>query len=83
MLLYIPFSSHRTRNVILSQAGTDTDKTSACTHPHRNTRARAQMHTVKFWACLVEKALLVLIKTPGVNSQSKLRGQDILILSLC
>lgn len=95
MLLYIPFSSYRTRNVtFLTQAGTVTG--GYCT------LARSLTHTLSlslppfspppFFSPSKQqnpeyvkgkRFVMVLIKTLGVNSLSELRGYAVLILSLC
>lgn len=72
MLLYTPFSSHRTRNVIfLTQAGTDTG--GHCTHTHTHNcfslslppRRQQKSEHVK-----EKRFVMVLIKTLGVDRQS-------------
>lgn len=69
MLLYTPFSSHRNRSVILSQAGTDADGylhahtlTGALGLTHRCTHARAPHPTPPTILSISSgKVLLVLI----------------------
>lgn len=80
MLLYTPFSSHRNRSVILSQAGTDADGylhahtlTGALGLTHRCTHVRAP-HPTHNSEHFKWQGFAGTDKPPGVNSQSKPRG---------
>lgn len=85
MLLYTPFSSHRTRNVIfLTQAGTDTGG-HCIAHTHIHTRTYTHSPNKQQKSEHVKgKFVMVFIKTLGVNRRlSGFRGYAVLIISLC